>query len=118
MSPLARRLGVTLLLLCIAATAAADEPRSEDSVDRSRPGLEEDEFDSLDLLSQAARLRPRLRLQQDFTPQQEHDGTVVETYTTAFRASVAAPITKKFRNSGLSKRRCMDFSPRRTMFGQ
>lgn len=82
-SLLAALLGVGLAPRSAAAQVASD-PLDEN--------LLEDEFGPLELFRAISRLRPRFRLIQDFVVDQEYRGAEVDSFATAFRASLVAPL--------------------------
>jgi hypothetical protein len=78
--------------------SGADPARAEEAGDRpplqSGDPLMEDEFSALDLFKGITKLRPRFRLGQDWTIDQDFSGAEVDTFTSSLRASVVAPINR------------------------
>jgi hypothetical protein len=85
---------VGLLALASGAGVARGEEASESPPQQSDDPLMEDEFSALDMFTGISKLRPRIRLGQEFTIDQDFSGAEVDSFTSGLRASVVAPINR------------------------
>jgi hypothetical protein len=85
---------VGLLALASGAGVARGEETSESLKQQADDPLMEDEFSALDLFKEVSRLRPRIRLGQDWTIDQDFSGAEVDTFTSGLSASVLAPVSR------------------------
>ena len=81
-----------------AAEPETAEPRAEKPAAPPTPAqletMPEDSFDPIDLLGHVTKLRPRIRLSQDFVVDQQYDDASVDTFTTSLRANVDVPVSR------------------------
>ena len=82
--------GATLLLVL---SSGAGTARGADASERADDPLMEDEFSALDLFKRVSELRPRIRLEQDWTIDQDFSDSEVDSFTSGLRVSVVAPVT-------------------------
>jgi hypothetical protein len=86
---------VSVFVLTTAPVATAREAGEDRSRDRAPESLMENEFSAIDLFEKVQKLRPRFRLSQEATVDQNVSGADIDTYMTALRAQVVAPLSKR-----------------------
>ncbi len=73
------------------AAAAANEPDPAPPIER----VVEDEFSAIQLFGRVTRLRPRVRVAEEWTIDQDFSGADVDTYRSLLLAQVVAPVSRR-----------------------
>jgi hypothetical protein len=76
------------------AETPADAGETGASSSPNGGGIMEDEFSAIELFRNVNQLRPRFRLSQEVTIDQDFSGADLDTYRTQVRAQVVAPLSK------------------------
>jgi hypothetical protein len=89
--------GIAALIAALAAgQAAADEPNDSTTGALKEEPLAEEDFTALGLFEGIRMLRPQIRLPQTFIVDQDFGDAEVDRFETGVRASVVAPLSRKF----------------------